>query len=195
MVTSVEGRNMTVLEIENRLGHHPSIIWTRFRLLLDGLYLGAGYASAACIALVLATTLLQVTTRLIGINLTGLSTYAGYLMAASTFLGLSHALNSGSHIRIETISRLLGDKRRLLDLVAFGISGAIATWFAWYSCNMVYWTFALNDISTELDATPLWIPQATMAVGTVLFAISILDNFAMLLLTGKHRIQPSTEIL
>ncbi len=168
---------------------------THLRRTLDGLYALGGVASAACIALILITTLVQIGARAAGITVLGLTSYAGYLMAASTFLGLAYALNAGSHIRIETIGKLLGKNRFWLDLFAFAVAALIAVWFAWYACSMVYWTYMLNDISSELDATPLWIPQSTMAFGTVLFAIAILDNFLTLLLTGHHRIQASTETL
>jgi TRAP-type C4-dicarboxylate transport system permease small subunit len=169
--------------------------WPRVTRFLDKAYLWAGYTSAACIALILVATVTQIATRYLGINVKGISSYAGYLMAASTFLGLAHALSRGSHIRIETISKLFGARRVYFDLFAFATGTVIASWFAWYSCNMVHTTFSLNDISTDLDATPLWIPQATMAIGTVLFAIAMADNFLTLLLTRQYRFQPSIQSL
>ncbi len=172
--------------VENLL----SSFWVR---LLDKAYLWAGYAAASCICLILFVTITQIATRYLGINVRGLSSYAGYLMAASTYLGLAHALSRGSHIRIETISKLFGSFRIFIDLFAFAIGAAIASWFAWYCCNMVYTTFVLQDVSTDLDATPLWIPQATMAIGSVLFAIAMTDNFLTLLLTRKYRFQPSVQ--
>ena len=96
-----------------------------FHKLTDRLYLWAGYASAICIFLIFATTMVQMVTRYLGINVNGLSSYAGYFMAASTFFGLSYALMQGSHIRIETISKLLGPKRFYLDLFAFGVGTII----------------------------------------------------------------------
>jgi TRAP-type C4-dicarboxylate transport system permease small subunit len=164
--------------------------WIR---LLDRVYLWAGYAAAACICLILFVTVTQIVTRYLGINVRGLSSYAGYLMAASTYLGLAHALSRGSHIRIETVSKLFGSRKIYIDLFAFSAGMVIATWFAWYCCNMVYTTFVLEDVSTDLDATPLWIPQATMAIGSVLFAIAMADNFLTLLLTRKYRFQPSVQ--
>jgi TRAP-type C4-dicarboxylate transport system permease small subunit len=169
---------------------HPSKQWMR---LLDKAYLWAGYAAACCICLVLFVTIVQIVTRYLGVNVRGLSSYAGYLMAASTYLGLAHALSRGSHIRIETISKLLGSRRIYIDLFAFATGAVIASWFAWYCCNMVYTTFVLQDVSTDLDATPLWIPQTTMAIGSVLFAIAMTDNFFTLLLTRKYRFQPSVQ--
>jgi TRAP-type C4-dicarboxylate transport system permease small subunit len=161
--------------------------------LLDKIYLWAGYAAASCICLILVVTITQIATRYLGINVRGLSSYAGYLMAASTYLGLAHALSRGSHIRIETISKLFGRFRIYIDLFAFGVGMVIASWFAWYCCNMVHTTFMLEDVSTDLDATPLWIPQATMAIGSVLFAVAMADNFLTLLLTRKYRFQPSVQ--
>ncbi len=165
----------------------------RCSYLLDKAYLWAGYAGAFCICLILCVTLTQIATRYLGVNVPGLSSYAGYLMAASTYLGLAHALSRGSHIRIETISKLFGSRRIYFDFFAFATGAVIASWFAWYSCNMVYTSFILQDVSTDLDATPLWIPQSTMAFGSVLFAIAMIDNFLTLLLTRKYRFQPSVQ--
>ena len=167
-----------------------SMVLLRF---LDKAYLWAGYAAASCLCLILVVTLTQIVTRYLGIEMRGLSSYAGYLMAASTFLGLAHALSRGAHIRIETISKLFGTGQIYIDLFAFATGAVIASWFAFYCCNMVYTTFVLQDVSTDLDATPLWIPQATMAFGTALFAIAMIDNFLTLLLTRKYRFQPSVQ--
>lgn len=167
--------------------------WRLLNSILDTVYLWAGYASAACICLILFVTLAQITSRYLGINLPGISTYAGYLMAASTFLGLAHALTQGSHIRIETISKLFGNGQVYFDLFSFATGSIISGWFAWFSCNMVYTTFVLQDVSTDLDATPLWIPQASMAIGTVIFAVAMIDNFLTLLLTRKYRFHSSVQ--
>ena len=186
---------MSVSALESKIVRKPVRLWFNPRAVLDTIYLWSGYASAASILLILAATMTQIVTRYLGIRVSGLSSYAGYLMAASTFFGLAYALNCGAHIRIETISKLFGKRQIYLDLFAFGTGAVIATWFAWYSCSMVHWTYILNDISTELDATPLWIPQMSMAIGTVLFAVAMIDNFLTLLLTGKPRIQPGTEAI
>ena len=170
---------------------HP--FWARAHQTLDKAYLWCGYASATCIFFILVIIIAQIGIRYSGRNLSGLQTYAGYMMAASTFLGLPFALIKGSHIRIETISKLLGRSRRTLDLIAFFIGTTVALWFAYYACNMLLTTWQFGDVSTDLDATPLWIPQSTMVIGAVFFAVAMADNFITLLLTGKYRIQPSFQ--
>ena len=161
--------------------------------LLDRVYLWCGYAAATFLFLILFIIIIQIGIRYSGHNMNGLQTYAGYMMAASTFLGLPYALINGSHIRIETITKLLGRGQRPLDLAAFFIGTLITAWFAYYACNMVFTSWRIDDISTDLDATPLWIPQATMAIGAVLFCVAMADNFLTLLITGKYRIQSSFQ--
>ncbi len=186
---------MTTTTVKSELERGRSSTAGAFRRLLDRLYLWAGYAAAACIFMILMTTAVQMVTRYLGVSVNGLTSYAGYLMAASTFLGLAHALTQGSHIRIETISKLLGSARRYLDLFAFAVGVIVACWFAWFACNMAYTSYAIGEMSTDLDATHLWMPQSTMAFGTVLFAICMTDNFLTLLLTGKYLIRASVQPL
>lgn len=162
---------------------------------LDALYAGCGYLAAASMAGILVITMLQVATRYFHVSITGLSEYAGYLMAASTFLALAHALNKGTHIRIETVSKLMGGKSYWLDGAAFLCGTAIVSWFGWHSCRMVYESYMFNDISTGLDATPLWIPQLVMAAGNVLFAVAMADHTVRLLVTGDHGIEASNDVL
>ncbi|MYJ86517.1 MAG: TRAP transporter small permease, partial [Rhodobacteraceae bacterium] len=36
------------------------------------------------------------------------------------------------------------------------------------------------------DATPIWIPQMSMAIGSVIFAIALFDNLVRVILFGTH---------
>jgi len=168
--------------------------FARAHKVLDKIYLWSGYSAATCLCLILVIIVAQIGIRYSGNNLSGLQTYAGYMMAASTFLGLPYALINGSHIRIETIAKLLPPgPRRALDLIAFCAGTIVALWLAYYACNMVFTSWQINDVSTDLDATPLWIPQSTMAIGSLLFAIAMIDNFLTLLITGKYRIHSNFQ--
>ena len=162
------------------------------RRVLDALYLCSAYLAAASMVAILCVTMVQIASRYANINIRGLSDYAGYLMAASAFLAFPLALNRGSHVRIELVLGIMGRFRLAGEILAFGISALIATWFAFYASKMVYVSWQYGDLSTGMDATPLWIPQCVMAFGSVLFAIAIVDQFISLALTGVHRIEKSS---
>ena len=180
---------MTVAAIEQpRRTARRGVMMKTIRRSLDLAYDVAGYMAAACLAGILLLTLSQIVTRYLGISVRGLSDYAGYVMAAASFLAFAHALNHGAHVRIEMVLHVLGRYRRIGETISLGIAAVVGAWFAYYACNMVYWSYKFGDVSTGLDATPLWIPQSTMAIGSVLLAVALADNFIQLLFTGRDNI-------
>ena len=169
--------------------------WSMLRVtrrVLDAAYLWAAYLAAASMVVILLLTLSQIVSRYLGISFRGLSDYAGYFMASAAFLAFAHALNRGAHVRIEMLLGVLGPFRRFAETASLGMSALIAGWFAYYACNMVYWSYKFGDMSTGLDATPLWIPQLSMAIGSVLFAVALTDNFLQRVFTGRDGIQSSS---
>ena len=93
----------------------------------------------------------------------------GYFMAAAALALAStfkHARAHPRHAAVE-LRRLAGSRR--LDIFALAVGCLLAAAFAFFSVKLTYDSWQFNDVSTSNDATPLWIPQISMAVGTVLF--------------------------
>src|SRR4029078_13364404 len=108
-----------------------------------------------------------------GFNIAGVDAYAGYMMAGAGFLALDHTLKRGEHIRVtRVLSALHGAARRALELWALAMATLLAFLFAWYGCRLAWQSYTLHDISTSSDATPLWLPQLTFAVGAVVLAVA-----------------------
>ena len=162
---------------------------------LDRFYLCCGYLAAFFMVCIFLTTMLQVGSRWIGINIRGLTDYAGYFMAASAFLAFPHTFNRGAHIRIELFMSMMGRFRFVAELLSFSAASAIAVWLANFAWSMVYWSWTLNDISQGLDATPIWIPQLSMAIGLSVLAVCVMDHSLRLLLTGDHQLPASPDAL
>ncbi|HAT85839.1 TRAP transporter small permease [Cohaesibacter gelatinilyticus] len=158
------------------------------RKLLDGLYLAGGILGALSLVIILILVVLQMVARWSGEVAPGIPEYAGYFMASSAFLAFAYALNKGAHIRVGLLLQALGDKRKWLEIWCFAIGSGLAIYFSYYAIKAVYWSQKLNDISQGQDATPLWIPQLSMAVGAVLLAIAMLDHLVQLIFTGEHGI-------
>lgn len=165
------------------------------RRALDGLYGLCGGLAAACMVGLLLMVLASIASRQLHINLPGLDSYAGYLMAAAGFLALAHTLKRGEHIRVTLVlGALKGPWRRALEIWALAAATLLALLFAGYSCKLAWQSHSFNDISTGIDATPLWIPQLSMAVGTVVLAIAFLDELVLELL-GRRTMPTSEEPL
>ncbi len=165
------------------------------RRALNGLYSSAAALAALCMVGLLMMVMLSVVSRQLGFNVRGTDAYAGYLMAGAGFLALAHTLKKGEHIRVTLVlNALQGPWRKALEIWSLGFASLLSTLLAFYSCKLVWESLQFNDMSTGVDATPLWIPQLVMAVGTVIFAIAFLDDFILELL-GKRQQQDSSEML
>jgi TRAP-type C4-dicarboxylate transport system permease small subunit len=89
-------------------------------------------------------------------------------------------LKHGEHIRVELVLQKAGPRlRRALQLWSYGVATLLAALFAFYSVRLAWQSYAFNDISTANDATPLWIPQIAMAVGTIVLFIAFVDEFVL----------------
>ena len=72
----------------------------------------------------------------------------------------------------------------------------LAALFAYYACRLVWQSHEFNDMSTSNDATPLWIPQLSMAVGAVILLIAFIDEWVLELLGQRsHEGQGDDEAL
>jgi len=163
------------------------------RRALDGLYDGCAALAAVAMVLLLVMVMLSILGRQLHFHLPGTDAYAGYMMAAAGFLALAHTLKRGEHIRVTLLlAALKGSSHRALELWALFAAAALAGLSAFYSCRLVWQSRAFNDISTGNDATPLWIPQLAMAVGSVVFAIAFADEFVLELL-GRRVVIVSEE--
>lgn len=162
------------------------------RKFLDALYDGAAALAALCMVLLLVMVLLSVVGRELGFYVRGTDSYAGYFMAAAGFLALAHTLKKGEHIRVTLlINAVKGRYKKAIEIWALMAAIALTALFAYYSVKLSVNSFQFNDISTGNDATPLWIPQIAMAVGTVILLIAFIDEL-VLELSGK-RIEASRD--
>jgi len=165
------------------------------RRLLDFLYDGCAWLAALAMIGVLLMVLLSIVSRQIGFQAPGTDAYAGYSMAAAGFLALAHTLKRNEHIRVTLLlAKLHGGARRGLELWALSAAVFLSGLFAFYSVRLAWVSRAINDISTGNDATPLWIPQIAMAVGTVILFIAFLDDWVLHWRGERQKAQPEEAL-
>ena len=153
------------------------------RRFLNFLYDAAAWLAALAMIGVLVMVLTSIIGRLLHFHLPGTDAYAGYSMAAAGFLALAHTLKKGEHIRVTLlIGRLQGSARRAMEMWSLSVAVLLAALFAYYACRLVWQSHEFNDMSTSNDATPLWIPQLSMAVGVVILLIAFIDEWVLELL-------------
>ena len=168
------------------------------RKALDGLYAIAGWLAAASLAIIAIMVAAQLLGRvadgmlkMIGLKpygfiVYGLDEIAGYLLATSSLLALASTLKSCVHIRVTMMLAALGEgPRRLLELVAFAASAVAAGYLAYRLGLNSYDSWKFHEVSHGLVPVPLVWPQAVMAFGAAVFAIVLIDEFCIVLTTGR----------
>jgi TRAP-type C4-dicarboxylate transport system permease small subunit len=155
------------------------------RIALNALYKGSGLLAGFFLVCVAVLSLTQIFARLLGYAAHSFDEFAGYCMAASSFLGLAWTLRCNEQIRVTLLlGHTRGGWRRALELLCLLVGVVLLAQFAWSTISMVWTSFTLNDVSQGLVPVQLWIPQSGMALGLVILLIALLDDLLVMLSGG-----------
>jgi len=147
------------------------------RSVLDPFYTALGALGALFILATLVVQVVGIAGREFGFSMAGLDAYAGYCLAAGSFLAMAYALRRGDHIRVTLIlSRLKGRTRYWMEVLCLVVATLLSAYFAWFAAKLVWGSYVYHDVSQNVDATPLWIPQLSMAAGTLILLVALLDE-------------------
>ena len=153
---------------------------------LDRLYRAAAILSALCIGamclLVSAQIALNVGTRLglpLPPTIPSYADFAGFLLAAATFLALAWTLRSGGHVRVGLVtSRLPAGIRWGIELVVLALATGFAGYATWFAGKLAEESHRFGDVSTGIVAVPLWIVQVPMVAGLALLTLALAQSLA-----------------
>jgi TRAP-type C4-dicarboxylate transport system permease small subunit len=162
------------------------------RSVLDPFYTALGALGALFILATLVVQVVGIAGREFGFSMAGLDAYAGYCLAAGSFLAMAYALRRGDHIRVTLIlSRLKGRTRYWMEVLCLVVAALLSAYFAWFAAKLVWGSYVYHDVSQNVDATPLWIPQLSMAIGLFGLAVAFAEQLVLTLRTGK--LVPGTD--
>jgi TRAP-type C4-dicarboxylate transport system permease small subunit len=138
-----------------------------------GALIGGAMLLAAAVTICIDIFLRYAFARTVG----GADELAGYALAIAGAWGLSMALLSRSHIRIDTVyvrvkSRAVRAALDVLSVAAFAVFAALVVWHGWGVLRLSYESGSRSQSALE---TPLAIPQAVWLAGLAFFfAVALL---------------------
>ncbi|MBS0335834.1 MAG: TRAP transporter small permease [Proteobacteria bacterium] len=155
------------------------------RSTLNAIYKGSGLLAGFFLVAIALLSLIQIVGRELGFASHSYDEFAGYCMAASSFLGLAWTLRCNEHIRMTlAIAATKGALRRAFEVFSLAVAVAMTGYFAWWSVAMVWTSYSLGDVSQGLVPISLWIPQSGMALGLVALLIAFVDDLLVVALGG-----------
>lgn len=148
-----------------------------FSKFLDRLFTWSGYLAGIFLVAIAVLVVAQIVARLVGQQIPSADEFAGYSLAASSFLGLAYSFRSGSHIRVTLLTARLATKtQRVVLLLVLAYAAVMIGIWAYNSLGLVWESYEFKEMSTGILKYPLWIPQLSMGIGVTLFCLAILED-------------------
>ena len=153
---------------------------------LSFLYIGSGYLAAFFLIAVLIFILTGISSRIFGFYIRGLAEYSGYSMAASSFFALSYSFYEKAHIRITLfLEKLKIANKNKAEIWCLSVATIFSGYLAFYFIKMTYISIQFEERSEGADEILIWIPQSTVALGSLFFFICVVHHFISSILGKK----------
>jgi TRAP-type mannitol/chloroaromatic compound transport system permease small subunit len=164
------------------------------RKFLDRIYQLSGFLAALSILAICSIICLQVVFNLItrlrifeaNLTIPSYADFAGYLLAAASFLALPYALMRGGHIRVTLFLGVIGERMRFLaDLLSLSLCLMVSAGATWYMASLNYDSYRFGDKSPGIIAIPIWIVQLPLTIGLALLSVAFADLIVKTLSEGR----------
>jgi TRAP-type C4-dicarboxylate transport system permease small subunit len=147
------------------------------RRTLDRLYAAGGGVGAACVALIGVLMVGQAVLRRFGADTGAVNDIVAWLCAAAAFFTMADAFKNGDFVRVTLLlERLNARVRRWLELLSLGVATAAVSYLAWWACRFTFESWELGEPAQGLLPIPIWIPQMSFALGSVLLLAAVVDE-------------------
>ena len=144
---------------------------------LNKLYKFSGYLAAFFLMLVAVFILIGISSRIFGFYIRGLAEYSGYSMAASSFFALSYTFYDKAHIRITLfLEKLKPLNKKFAEIWCLFIATIFSGFLAFYFTKMTYISIKFEERSEGADEILIWIPQSSVALGSIIFFICVFHH-------------------
>ncbi len=152
------------------------------RAALDRLYDAAGAIGACFILLVGVLMIGQSVLREFGVRTGAVNDIVAWCCAAGSFFAMAHAFKHGDFVRVTLLLEVVSPRvRQALERVSLAIGAIAVGYLAFWACRFTYQSWAFNELAQGLLPIPIWIPQSSFALGSILLLVAVVDELILVL--------------
>lgn len=152
------------------------------RRFLDRLYYASGALGALFILALCALMIAQSVLREFGVRTGAVNDVVAWFCAAASFFSMAHAFKHGDFVRVTLLIDSLSEAwRKRFEIAALLVGNIAVAYLAWWACKFTYESWEFNEVAQGLLPMPLWIPQMSFALGSVLLWIALFDELILVL--------------
>ena len=152
------------------------------RRFLDRLYYASGALGALFILALCALMIAQSVLREFGVRTGAVNDVVAWFCAAASFFSMAHAFKHGDFVRVTLLIDSLSEAwRKRFEIAALLVGNIAVAYLAWWACKFTYESWEFNEVAQGLLPLPIWIPQLSFALGSVLLWIALFDELILVL--------------
>jgi TRAP-type C4-dicarboxylate transport system permease small subunit len=156
------------------------------RRALNFTYNAAGYLAAFFIFAIFVVMIGQTVLREFGMRTGGTDDIVAWFCAAAAFLAMADTFKRGDFVRVGLLIEHLGPRtRQAFEVGSLAVASAFCGYLAFWAARYTYESFQYKDMANGLIVIPLWIPQLSFLIGSVILCVAVLDEF-WIVLTGRR---------
>jgi len=157
-----------------------------FRRTLDGLYALGGALASLCVLIILVLMVSASLGRTLDWRVSWINDVVSWLCAAAAFLGMAYSFRNGDFVRVTLLLEKVSPSiRHWLELVSLATAAVAISYLGFWAARFTYQSWEFNDIAGNMVAIPLWIPQLSFVIGSLIFTVAVLDECICVLRGGK----------
>jgi TRAP-type C4-dicarboxylate transport system permease small subunit len=156
------------------------------RRFLDRLYLASGAIGAIFVLLICIIMIAQSILREFGVRTGASNDVVSWFCAAASFFAMAHAFKHGDFVRVTLLlEKVSPGVRRVLEIVSLIIGAISVGYLAYWANRFTYESYQFKEMAQGLLPIPIWIPQSSFAIGSILLFIAVVDELVIVLRGGK----------
>ncbi|HEX7887903.1 MAG TPA: TRAP transporter small permease [Ramlibacter sp.] len=152
------------------------------RRFLDRLYLASGAIGALFVLCIFLLMIGQTVLRQFGVATGAVNDVVAWSCAAASFFAMAHAFKHGDFVRVTLLLEQLSPRpRHWLEMACLAIGALCVGYLTWWAIRFTYESWAFKEVAQGLLPIPIWIPQASFAIGSVLLFVAVVDELVRVL--------------
>ena len=156
------------------------------RRFLDRLYLASGALGAVFVLLICVLMIAQSILREFHVRTGAVNDVVAWMCAAASFFAMAHAFKHGDFVRVTLLLENVSEGvRRRLEIACLFIGTLCVGYLAWWANKFTYDSFQFGEVAQGLLPIPIWIPQSSFALGSILLLVAVVDELVIVLRGGR----------
>ena len=150
------------------------------RRLLDALFEWTGRLAALFILAIFVLMIFASIGRMAGWRVGGVNDIVAWFCAAASFFAMAHAFKHGDFVRVTLLlDKLAPRARRVLEITSLAIAAVSVSYLAWWAARFTFESWQFKEMAGGLVVIPIWVPQLSFVVGSMLFVLAVVDELVI----------------